>query len=567
MQRLGSYELIRRLGSGGMAEVWMGRRVAGEGIFKAVAIKVVASQRADDERYRRMFLDEARLSMLLGHSNIVQVFDVGVHEGTSFLAMEWIDGLNLAQLSNLARVRQLPIPDSVAAHVIGELLSGLAYAHTVTHEGRSLSIIHRDVSPQNVLISVSGEVKLADFGIARIAHDETSGLYVKGKLRYMAPEQLAGVSRAPTVDLYAVGAILHELLDGVRFREAEDEAAIIAQIHSGVIPPLNRRNVPPELDRLRRSLLEPKPERRVQSAIAAIELLRLWPGYRNETLVVGRLCRLCLGIAAPRTGVAEDPAADASSTPAVISASTARDTDPPPPRPVPERGRSLPWVAVAGAALLTGALAYGLAPRRDAEAPTSASERAGEGRPFKSAEFSLPTASSPAAVGNPGAASAAEDPPTSAAAAEGTGPAAASSGAATGSGGTSTRSTGSAGSAGVGGSSGGTHSTHSTSSASSTSTSSTRPAPTPGAVTFKALSRDGLDFLYLRVNGPGGAQEFTAESIATRQLAPGMYTVEYRFDRRQAWRGAGQIEVEPGADHEARMVKVGEDVRIVYGRR
>ncbi|HRI06947.1 MAG TPA: serine/threonine-protein kinase, partial [Nannocystaceae bacterium] len=224
MRRLADYELIDRLGSGGMAEVWMGRRIAGEGVYKAVAIKVLPAQRVGDERYRRMFNEEARISFLLSHSNIVQVFDLGQSDGQAFLVMEWVDGVNLAQLAELTRSRRIAVPDGITAYVIGEVLQALAYAHTLTHEGRPLAIIHRDVSPQNVLISVSGEVKLADFGIARVAHDETSGLFVKGKLRYMAPEQLAGQSRSPAVDLFAVGAMLHELLDGARFRDGDDEA-------------------------------------------------------------------------------------------------------------------------------------------------------------------------------------------------------------------------------------------------------------------------------------------------------------------------------------------------------
>ncbi|MCB9567641.1 MAG: protein kinase [Myxococcales bacterium] len=311
MRRIGTYELLRRLGSGGMAEVWMARRVAAEGITKSVALKLLTS-RAGDERYRRMFIDEARLSMLLNHSNIVQVFDVGVDQGIYFLAMEWVDGLNLAQLRAVAEVRDLAISDALAAHIVGELLQALAYAHTVTHEGRPLALIHRDVSPQNVLVSLSGGIKLADFGIARLAHDETSGLHVKGKLRYMAPEQLSGASRAPTVDLYAVGAILHELLGGVRFREGDDEAAIIAQISAAEIPPLTRTDVAPELEALRRGLLEPDPALRIQSAVEALDRLAAWPGYRNETLALARLCRACAGVEAPRASVEVEPEAAAS---------------------------------------------------------------------------------------------------------------------------------------------------------------------------------------------------------------------------------------------------------------
>ena len=182
------------------------------GASKAVAVKLPTGQVADDPDLRHLFLKEAELSMLLSHSTVVQVFDAGEHEGRPYLVMEWVDGMNLAQLQkNLgAAGRRLPLP--VGAFVIGEVLRALAYAHTVTHDGAPLGVVHRDVSPQNVLVSVSGEVKLTDFGVARVAREDTSGMHVKGKLRYMAPEQLSGQSRAPTVDLYAVGAMLHEIL-------------------------------------------------------------------------------------------------------------------------------------------------------------------------------------------------------------------------------------------------------------------------------------------------------------------------------------------------------------------
>ena len=347
MRRLASYELLHRLGSGGMAEVWMGRRVAGEGVYKAVAIKVLPTPRAADERYRRMFQEEARLSLLLSHSNIVQVFDVGQSEGQSYLVMEWVDGLNLAQLAELTRSRHIAVPDGITAFIIGELLQALAYAHTLTHEGRPLAIIHRDVSPQNVLISVSGEVKLADFGIARVAHDDTSGLFVKGKLRYMAPEQLAGQSRSPAVDLFAVGAILHELLDGARFRDGDDEAAILAQVHRGEVPPLRRRGVPRELEELRQALLRPSPDERLASAERALEHLRRWPGYRSESLALGRLARICVGVGAPRSGVTTAPLVLAPSMPALGPAGG-------------ERGRRRPWAAIGGGvSALTLALILG----------------------------------------------------------------------------------------------------------------------------------------------------------------------------------------------------------------
>ena len=303
MKRLGRYELLQRIGSGGMAQVWMGRLAATQGVTKAVAIKVPTGDVVEDHKQREAFLKEARLSMLLSHSNVVQVFDVGEQEGQPFLVMEWVDGMNLAQLARnlVATGRTMPAP--VAAYVVGEVLRALDYAHAVTHEGAQLGVVHRDVSPHNVLVSVSGEVKLTDFGVARLAREDTSGLHVKGKLSYMAPEQLAGNSRGGTVDLYAVGAMLHELLDGSRFRDARDEAHMYGLVMSGEIPPLRAEGVPRELDELRLGLLQPNPVRRIPSAQRALELLMRWPAYRNCSIELGRMCRSLTGVVAPRSGI------------------------------------------------------------------------------------------------------------------------------------------------------------------------------------------------------------------------------------------------------------------------
>ncbi|KIG14649.1 serine/threonine protein kinase [Enhygromyxa salina] len=302
MRRLGDYELLRKIGSGGMAEVWMGRRAAMAGASKAVAIKLLARDLLDDPSYRDMFIEEARLSMLLTNSNVVQVFDVGEINGECFMVMEWVDGLNLSELSRKMLADGERVPTVVAAHVIGEVLRGLAYAHALHHDGAKATIVHRDVSPHNVLVSVSGEVKLADFGVARLAREETSGMHVKGKLRYMAPEQLRGRSREPTVDLYAVGAILHELLENERFRSTRDEGDLYSMVLSGELPALTVE-APAELERLRTRLLEPDPARRMQSADEALELLYSWPGYRNSALELGKMIRRWVGSGGPRSGI------------------------------------------------------------------------------------------------------------------------------------------------------------------------------------------------------------------------------------------------------------------------
>src|SRR5690349_3208286 len=161
-----------------MGEVWFGRRTMA-GATKLVAIKTLARRHADKPEFREMFLDEARLSMQLTNSNIVQVFDVGESDGECYMAMEWIDGLSLSDLTTKLRAQKRTLEPTTAAFIVGELLRALAYAHELDHHGHKAAIVHRDVSPQNLMLSTAGEVKLMDFGIARFSTDETSGMHVK----------------------------------------------------------------------------------------------------------------------------------------------------------------------------------------------------------------------------------------------------------------------------------------------------------------------------------------------------------------------------------------------------
>ena len=273
------------------------------GASKAVAIKLLAAHLAEKPVYRRMFVDEARLTMMLTHSNIVQVFDVGEQGGRSYLVMEWVDGLDLARLAESLREAGLAFDLHVVAHIIGEVLRGLAYAHGLTEGDERSTIVHRDISPHNVIISVSGEVKISDFGVARLASEETSGLHVRGKLRYMPPEQLRGDSKAATIDLFAVGAMLQELLDGVRFRAGLERDNLVGMVISGEVPPLLREDLPEEIVALRDGLLAPRREDRIQTAQQALALLRRWPGYRNAADELADLVRPRAGVAAPRSGL------------------------------------------------------------------------------------------------------------------------------------------------------------------------------------------------------------------------------------------------------------------------
>lgn len=291
MARLGPYDLLRQVGTGGMGQVWLGRRTMAGGATKTFAIKQLAPRHVASSRHREMFLEEARLSMSLDHSNIVKVHEVDESGGDWYMAMEWIDGLTLAQLNSTLRQRDETLPPGLIGFIIGQILRALAYAHEADHRGTKQPVVHRDVSPQNVMLTVTGDVKLLDFGIARFVSDDTSGLYVKGKPRYMSPEQFHGLSREPTIDLFAAGALLHEMLDGGRvFRWQASDKQLLEVVAGGRVPPLDARSTAPELDALRRGLLAPELQR-LASARVALARLSTWTDYRDASLELQELVR------------------------------------------------------------------------------------------------------------------------------------------------------------------------------------------------------------------------------------------------------------------------------------
>jgi Protein kinase domain len=297
---IGGYELGRLLGRGGMADVWVARKAVGEKGSKYVAIKLIAEHLASNPEYARMFRAEAELAAALNQANIVQVFEHGEDAGRSYLVMEWVDGLNLLMLEKRLAWVEEQRRFRLVSYIIGQRLHALHYAHRIrAANGHPMGVVHRDVSPQNVLVSNNGEVKLTDFGVAHHNLEETSGRFAKGKLRYMPREQLVERSRLPTVDLFAVGALLHEMLDGKRFRGAyDDEQDLIAAVLSQQVPPLSRR-APAELDQLRRRLLEPNPARRIQTAENALALLQRFPGYGDARHELGKLCSNATGVLEP----------------------------------------------------------------------------------------------------------------------------------------------------------------------------------------------------------------------------------------------------------------------------
>jgi tRNA A-37 threonylcarbamoyl transferase component Bud32 len=232
------YRLDRRLGAGGMAEVFLAHKAGPDpiGVQKQVAVKRLHADFALDPRFVQMFVEEARLVARLRHANIVALHDVGLEDGQLYLAMELVDGASLARIARLSEVDGRGLPAAVVAEIGIQVADALAHAHGLRDEaGKPLDIVHRDVSPQNILVDRTGMVKLADFGIARTSErmSQTATGVLKGKLPYVAPEQIRAEPYDHRVDLYALGVVLFELATGRPPFVAPSDAALIFQIVEG----------------------------------------------------------------------------------------------------------------------------------------------------------------------------------------------------------------------------------------------------------------------------------------------------------------------------------------------
>ncbi|MCB9559800.1 MAG: serine/threonine protein kinase [Kofleriaceae bacterium] len=279
-QGTGKYRYQRRLGGGGMAEVFLGTTVGAEGFSRPVAIKRVLPSFSGDPQFAQMFVNEARLSAMLRHPNIVQVLDFDRDgEGRLFLVMELIEGKDLDDLAAAG-----PVPVPVVVHLISEVLRGLAHAHEMTTpDGRPLGIVHRDVSPHNVLLSWDGGVKVSDFGIAKAMLASGAGRSgsIKGKPMYMAPEQvLAPDSLDHRADIFATGVMCYELLTGRRLYQGHTNEEILTdviQVARGwrplVAPSVLRPELPWDVAQATLMMLAPDRNHRFASARDAFEAL------------------------------------------------------------------------------------------------------------------------------------------------------------------------------------------------------------------------------------------------------------------------------------------------------
>ena len=291
--QFGKYTLVERIASGGMAEVYRAILRGAAGFEKTVALKRILPIFNEERDFITLFQDEARTASTLNHANLVQTFDFGEEGGSFYLALELVEGADLARLCERLREARQPFPTATAAFVVAEAARGLAYAHEKRGaDGTPLGIVHRDVSPQNILVSYAGEVKIADFGIAKAAskvHRTMTGM-VMGKLKYMSPEQVAGEALDGRSDVFSLGVILYELLTGgVLFPEAG--SAVAELIHAAPIQPPSARapGVPVELDRIVMKALGRPLEKRYARAADLARDLTVWvnqssPGFTREDL-------------------------------------------------------------------------------------------------------------------------------------------------------------------------------------------------------------------------------------------------------------------------------------------
>ena len=270
-RKLGGYRLIAPLATGGMAELFIAKTAGVSGFEKQVALKVIHPNYSSDPDFVKMLVDEAKLAVQLQHANIVQTYDLGQVDGQYYIAMELIDGVDLYKILKTSSEREQDFPIDVAAYITAEVATGLDYAHRKNDPmGRPLQIVHRDVSPQNVLVSREGEVKIVDFGIAKAAlrGQHTQAGVIKGKYFYMSPEQSWGEKIDARTDVFSTGILLHEMLCGEMLYLEEELDKLLKLVRAADIKPPSRKraDVPPELDAIVLKALAKRPADRYQSA-------------------------------------------------------------------------------------------------------------------------------------------------------------------------------------------------------------------------------------------------------------------------------------------------------------
>ena len=268
--RLGRYELVLPIAVGGMARVWAARMNGQRGFTKLVAIKTILPHLASDPDFEHMFLDEARIASGVHHPNVCEVYELGEERGVLYLAMEWVNGDTLSHVLRVAG-QVVPLDARVAGRIVADACAGLHAAHALSDdEGQSLNVVHRDVSPQNILLSADGNVKVADFGVAKAMgqrHHHSSAGALKGKLSYMAPELATGKPVDRRSDVFSLGCVLYEMATGKKPFRGDGEHHVLHRLQKGEFVPPSRTltGFPYELERIILRAMSPQPLHRYQA--------------------------------------------------------------------------------------------------------------------------------------------------------------------------------------------------------------------------------------------------------------------------------------------------------------
>jgi serine/threonine protein kinase len=281
-ETLGRYRLLERLGQGGMAEVFKAKSFGVEGFEKTLVIKRIRPELARSREFVDLFVHEAKLAVRLSHANIVQVFDLGVAPGTEgvgtdapssyYMAMEFVNGFDLATVLSRSHTQETPLPIDMCVFMTAEVAKGLDHAHRRRDEQmRPLGIVHRDVSPQNILLSLEGEVKVTDFGIAKAQ----GALELQRKLSYMSPEQATGGPVDAQSDLFSLGVVLYECLTGINPFAATTPSETFRRLKAGEYSPVEllRSDAPPDLVAILKQAMAKDPAERFPSAGRMYEAL------------------------------------------------------------------------------------------------------------------------------------------------------------------------------------------------------------------------------------------------------------------------------------------------------
>jgi len=269
--RLDRYDLLLQVAEGGMGSLWLARQEGKHGFERIVAIKTILPKLASDAEFRRMFLDEARVVSRIEHPNVAQVLDLGEERGVLFLVMEWIDGDSLINIGRSAERSDVRIPFGVLSRIMVDACAGVHAAHQLADDqGLALGVVHRDLSPHNLLVGFSGTTKVIDFGIAKArnrATADTSVGLLKGKIAYMAPEQAMGGEVDRRTDVWSAGASMYRFLAGSTPYNAEDALALLRQLTAGVPPARLPTSVPEPIRRVVERAIERDADKRFETAL------------------------------------------------------------------------------------------------------------------------------------------------------------------------------------------------------------------------------------------------------------------------------------------------------------